>query len=83
MPRSVSIKELHGSTGEIVRRAGASRRPLIITDRGEPIAVLARSDALTAERPRRRTLLPSFRAFWQRGERGTLAEDLNDIRGER
>jgi prevent-host-death family protein len=41
MPLTITIKELHRATGEAVRRAGASRVPVVVTDRGEPVAVLA------------------------------------------
>ncbi len=45
MPPAVSIKELHAKMGEIVRRVGASRAPLIVTDRGKSVAILASPDA--------------------------------------
>ena len=43
---SVSIRELHEKTGELVRRAGASVRPVPVTDRGEVVAVLVGPDAV-------------------------------------
>jgi prevent-host-death family protein len=43
--RRVSIRELHISTGKLVREA--SHEPIVITERGHPIAVL--KSAATAE----------------------------------
>jgi prevent-host-death family protein len=43
---SVSIRELHEKTGELVRRAGASSIPVPVTDRGEVVAVLVGPDAV-------------------------------------
>jgi len=37
---SITIKELHARTGEYVRRAGRSRTPLAVTDRGKVVAAL-------------------------------------------
>jgi antitoxin (DNA-binding transcriptional repressor) of toxin-antitoxin stability system len=83
MSSSISIKQLHGATGEIVRRAKNSRTTLVITDRGKAVAVLARPEALAPSRPRRRKLLPGFQVLWAQGTKGSLAEDLDDVRGER
>ena len=38
--KTVSIRELHEATGRLVRRARAEN--LVITDRGEPVAILGR-----------------------------------------
>jgi hypothetical protein len=37
---AVSIRELHGNTGEWVRRAADSPGGIVVTDRGRPVAVL-------------------------------------------
>lgn len=37
---TITIKELHAKTGEEVRKAGKSRKPVAVTDRGKLIAVL-------------------------------------------
>lgn len=82
-PTEISIKELHGATGEIVRRAGASRIPLVITDHGEPVAILANPNVVSQVRPRRNSLLPEFAEFLKRGTRTDVQSDLDDVRGDR
>lgn len=42
---SVSIRELHESTGDWVRRA-ARERSVVVTDRGRPVAVLRHYSAM-------------------------------------
>lgn len=83
MARQISIKQLHATTGDLVRRAGSSRTPLIITDRGRPVAVLSSPAALEQARPRRRTLLPEFSALMAGRPAGDLGEDLSAVRGDR
>ncbi len=61
MRSSISIKQLHQTTGEHVRRAARSNAPIAITDRGRPVAVLAKPALLRSRRPGR-TLLPEYRA---------------------
>jgi prevent-host-death family protein len=82
MPASITIKELHATTGELVRRAAASRTPLTITDRGEPVAVLA-SPSLLKPRRRSRALLPEYEAMMSRTPGSDLLEDLDAVRGDR
>jgi antitoxin (DNA-binding transcriptional repressor) of toxin-antitoxin stability system len=82
-PTEISIKELHGATGEIVRRAGASRIPLVITDRGEPVAILANPNVISQVRHRQNSLLPEFTEFLERGRRTDVQSDLDDVRGDR
>jgi len=82
MPASISIKELHKTTGEHVRRAGASRSPVLVTDRGEPVAVLA-SLALLKPRRRKRTLLPDYKALMAKAPGNDMLDDLDAVRGER
>ncbi len=82
MPASITIKELHATTGEHVRRIGASRSPVIVTDRGQPVAVLA-SPSLLKPRRRHRTLLPEFAALMARPPETDLLDDLNAVRGDR
>lgn len=79
---SITIKELHATTGAHVRRAGASKTPTMVTDRGEPVAVIANPSLL---RPRRRirVLLPEFAAMMARTPGNDLQDDLDAIRGER
>ncbi len=82
MPPSITIKELHAKPGVHVRRAAASRSPILITDHGNPIAVLGSLGLLTT-RKRKRTLLPEFQRMMRRKPGANLAEDLDAVRGER
>jgi antitoxin (DNA-binding transcriptional repressor) of toxin-antitoxin stability system len=82
MPPSITIKQLHATTGEHVRRAAASRAPVVVTDRGEAVAVLA-NPSLLKPRKRTRILLPEFKALMARGQKGNTQEDLDSVRGDR
>lgn len=82
MPPSITIKELHATTGEHVRRAGNARTPILVTDRGEPVAVLS-NPALLKPKRRKRRLLPEFVALMARGATGSVQEDLDAVRGDR
>jgi prevent-host-death family protein len=82
MPAQLTIKELHAHTGVHVRRAGKSRSPIVITDRGLPVAVLTSLSAL-APRKRTRTFLPEFEALMAREPGDDVLDDLNSIRGDR
>ena len=83
MPPSITIKELHATTGEHVRRAGSARSAILVTDRGEPVAVLANPTMLKIKR-RKRTLLPEFAALMARGVTvDSVQEDLDAVRGDR
>lgn len=82
MPSSITIKELHATTGDHVRRAGASRTPVVITDRGAEVAVLA-NPSLLKPRRRKRVLLPEFEALMARKAGNDVLEDLDAVRGDR
>jgi prevent-host-death family protein len=82
MPPSITIKELHATTGDHVRRAGSSRAPVVITDRGRPVAVLANPTLLTP-RTRKRTLLPEYEAMMAGQPGNDIQAALDEIRGER
>ena len=82
MPSSLTIKELHATTGDHVRRAGASRVPVVITDRGQPVAVLANPSLLTP-RKRKRTLLPEYEAMMAGPVGNNIQAALDEIRGDR
>jgi len=82
MTARVSIKQLHQTTGELVRRASTSRDAIEITDRGKPVAVLTRA-ALLRRKRRRRALLPEYEALLARKSRGSVLDDLEAIRGDR
>jgi prevent-host-death family protein len=79
---SITIKELHATTGEHVRRAGSARTPIIITDRGEPVAVLANPSLLKTRR-RRRTILPEYESLMKRSPSQDVLSDLDAVRGDR
>jgi antitoxin (DNA-binding transcriptional repressor) of toxin-antitoxin stability system len=79
---SITIKELHRATGVAVRRAGASRVPLVVTDHGEPVAVIANPSLLKARR-RKRTLLPAYKVLMAKTPGDDLREDLDAVRGDR
>jgi prevent-host-death family protein len=80
--KRITIKELHQTTGECVRRAGASRSPVVVTDRGKPVAVLA-NPSLLKPRRRKRVLLPEFKALMAKPPIGDTLDDLNAVRGDR
>jgi prevent-host-death family protein len=79
---TITIKELHQTTGECVRRAAASRTPVIVTDHGKPIAVLANASLLKPKR-RKRVLLPEFKALMAKEIATNTADDLDEVRGDR
>ena len=79
----VTIKELHRITGEVVRRAGKSRVPIVVTDRGKPVAVIG-SPLLIKRKKVKRVLLPEFAAMMKAGPMtNDVLEDLDAIRGDR
>ena len=82
MTKSITIKELHATPGELVRRAGASRSPVIVTDRGEAVALLANLSLLKPVR-RQRTILPGYAAMMARVESNDVLDDLDAVRGDR
>jgi len=82
MPPSITIKELHATTGDHVRRAGAGRAPVVVTDRGQAVAILA-NPALLKPRFRRRTLLPEYAAMMARNQSNNVLDDLDAVRGDR
>lgn len=78
----LTIKQLHDDTGALVRRAGASKRPIPITDRGKPVAVLA-NPSLLKPRRRKRILLPEYEALMAREPGNDVLDDLDAVRGDR
>ena len=81
MPSRITIKQLHATTGEHVRRAGRARFPILITDRGRPVAVLG-SPLLVKPRSRKRTLLPEFAAMMTQPPGDDIQAALDEIRGD-
>ncbi len=82
LPSRITIKELHATTGKLVRRAGASRAPLVITDRGEAVAVLANPSLLRPLRSKR-TLLPEYEKMMAAPSVDDIQGALDEIRGDR
>ena len=79
---SITIKELHARTGEYVRRAGRSRTPLAVTDRGKVVAALVQPN-LPPKVRRRRTLLPVYTAFLTRRRSSDVLRALDAVRSDR
>jgi antitoxin (DNA-binding transcriptional repressor) of toxin-antitoxin stability system len=84
MPKtgSITIKQLHAKTGEEVRRAGRSRNPVVITDRGRVVALLVAPQLLPPRR-RQRVLLPEYAKLLVEPQRGDVLKDLEAIREDR
>ena len=81
---SVSIRELHEKTGELVRWAGASSVPVPVTDRGQVVAVLVGPDAAPLRKRAKRVLLPEYVKVILEGPLSDdVLEDLDAVRGER
>jgi len=78
----LTIKQLHDDTGALVRRAGAARRPVPITDRGQEVAIIT-NRAFLKPQPRKRILLPEFEALMARKPSNDVLDDLNAVRGDR
>lgn len=80
---SVSIRELHEKTGEWVRRAGHSRTPVPVTDRGKVVAVLAAPDSVARKRPKPVLLAQYVDVIAQMSASNDILEALDEVRGER
>ncbi|MSU18680.1 MAG: type II toxin-antitoxin system prevent-host-death family antitoxin [Lacunisphaera sp.] len=81
-PTVFTIKQLHDDTGALVRRAGALKRPIPITDRGQEVAVLVNRSLLRAVN-RKRAVLPEYEAMMAEAPGDTIQAALNEIRGDR
>ena len=79
---TINIKQLHDKTGEHVRAAGQSRRPILVTDRGKVVAALVAPGAVPKPR-RQRRLLPEYKALLAAVPGPSVLEDLDAVRGER
>jgi PHD/YefM family antitoxin component YafN of YafNO toxin-antitoxin module len=82
-PKAVfTIKQLHDDTGALVRRAGTSKHPVPITDRGQEVAVIA-NRSLLRPAARKRTLLPEYEAMMAELPGDDVQAALDEIRGGR
>jgi antitoxin (DNA-binding transcriptional repressor) of toxin-antitoxin stability system len=81
---SVSIRELHSKTGEVVRRAGASSVPVPVTDRGQVVAMLVGPGAVPLKKRAKRVLSAEYVKLILEGPLSNdVLEDLDAVRGER
>ncbi len=75
---TISIRELHLSTGRWVRHAASTRQPVIVTDRGRRVAAIQPFEAGIAARPlpdrerkiRKQSRIPVDSATYQSEVRG-------------
>lgn len=79
---TITIKQLHAKTGEEVRKAGKSRSPVAVTDRGKLVALLSAPHFYRAT-SRRRTLLPAYAALLAKSRSRDVLDDLDAVRGDR
>jgi PHD/YefM family antitoxin component YafN of YafNO toxin-antitoxin module len=79
---TITIKELHAKTGEAVRKAGKSQKPVAVTDHVKLVAVLA-APHLYHTSSRHRSLLPEYKALLTKANGDDVLEDLAAVRGER
>ena len=77
-----TIKQLHDDTGSLVRRAGASQRPIPITDRGREVAVIG-NRALLRPVSRQRAILPEYETMMAESPGHDIQAALDEIRGDR
>jgi len=75
-----TIKQLHDDTGPLVRQAGASRRPIPVTDRGQEVAVITNRSQLRPVR-RKRTILPEYEAMMAETPGHDIQAALDEDRG--
>jgi antitoxin (DNA-binding transcriptional repressor) of toxin-antitoxin stability system len=83
MPASLTIKQLHAATGRLVRNAARSRTPTVITDRGQPVALLVAPGSIATPARRPRQILPEYAALMAQKPGAPLIEDLDAMRGDR
>jgi prevent-host-death family protein len=80
---SVSIKELHEKTGELVRQAASAKHPVQVTDRGKVIAIIGSPKLLNSVKRPKRELPPEFLAFIKTLPRGDLQAEMDAFKGDR
>jgi len=60
---TITIKELHEKTGELVRQAAQAHKPVPVTDRGKVVAMLVAPKLVKATRRIRRVLPKDYLAM--------------------
>jgi antitoxin (DNA-binding transcriptional repressor) of toxin-antitoxin stability system len=83
MPVTLTIKQLHAATGRLVRNAARSRTPTVITDRGQPVALLVAPGSIATPARRPRQILPEYAALIRQDPSTPLIDDLDAVRGDR
>jgi hypothetical protein len=83
MTEVLTIKQLHEATGKLVRTAGKARTPTLITDRGQPVAVLGSPECLVALGRQPRRTLPEYEALMRQHAHSPVSEDLDALRDGR
>jgi antitoxin (DNA-binding transcriptional repressor) of toxin-antitoxin stability system len=83
MPVTLTIKQLHAATGRLVRNAARSRTPTVITDHGQPVALLVAPGSIAAPARRPRQILPEYAALMRQAPSAPLIDDLDAVRGDR
>lgn len=76
----LTIKQVHDETGPSFRRAGASKRPIPVTDRGEVVAVIAHP-SLVRPQSRKRVILPEYEAMMAEAPSDHIQTALDEVRG--
>lgn len=82
MSASLTIKQLHAATGQLVRTAERSRTPTVITDRGQPVALLISPDNLPIPARRSRQILPEYASLMAASPQAAVSDDLDAVRGD-
>lgn len=83
MPTTLTIKQLHAATGRLVRNAARSRTPTVITDRGQPVALLVAPGRIPSPARRPRQILAEYAALMRQEPGEPLVDDLDAVRGDR
>jgi len=76
--QTVSIKQLHEKTGQVVRQAAGAL--IRVTHRGTVVAVMANPRQVPNKR-RRRVLLPAYATLFRRKPSNDVLADLDAVRG--
>jgi antitoxin (DNA-binding transcriptional repressor) of toxin-antitoxin stability system len=83
MPTTLTIKQLHAATGRLVRAAARSRTPTVVTDRGQPVALLVAPSRNPTVTRHPRQILPEYAALMRQAPGVPMSSDLDAIRSDR